>query len=72
MKSVGIIEDFITGGLFGVTVFGFASIMSGALNQQVISTLHGINLKIKIELRIYEENSTFILWYADDVQHAGS
>ena len=45
--NVGIIEDFITGGLFGVTVFGFASIMSGALNQQVISTLHGINLKIK-------------------------
>ena len=45
--NVGIIEDFIAGGLFGVTVFGFASIMSGALNQQVISTLHGINLKIK-------------------------
>lgn len=43
----GIIEDFIMGGLFGLVVFGASSIMSGALNQQVISTLHGINLKIK-------------------------
>lgn len=31
-----------------------------------------MNLKIKIELRIYEENTTFNLWYADVVQHAGS
>ena len=45
--NAGIIEDFFAGGLFGITVFGFSSIMSGALNQQVISTLHGINLKIK-------------------------
>ena len=45
--NVGIIEDFFTGGLFGLTVFGISSIMSGALNQQVISVLHGINLKIK-------------------------
>jgi len=43
----GIIEDFIMGGLFGLFVIGISSIMSGALNQQVISALHGINLKIK-------------------------
>ncbi len=43
----GLILDFIYGGLFGLIVLGVASIMSGALNQQVISTLHGINLKIK-------------------------
>lgn len=47
IPSMGILEDFITGGLFGLVVFGFSSIMSGALNQQVISSLHGINLKIK-------------------------
>ncbi|WP_405268318.1 DUF2070 family protein [Methanobrevibacter sp.] len=47
VPNVGILSDFITGGLFGLTVFGITSIMSGALNQQVISVLHGINLKIK-------------------------
>ena len=47
IPNVGILEDFITGGLFGLTVFGISSIMSGGLNQQVISVLHGINLKIK-------------------------
>ena len=39
--------DFIYGGLFGLIVLGVLSIMSGALNQQVIKSLHGINLKIK-------------------------
>ena len=47
VPNVGILEDLIAGGLFGLVVFGFSSIMSGALNQQVISILHGINLKIK-------------------------
>ena len=35
--------DFIYGGLFGLMVLGVSSIMSGALNQQVIKSLHGIN-----------------------------
>ncbi|MBQ2665412.1 DUF2070 family protein, partial [Methanobrevibacter sp.] len=43
----GILEDFILGGLFGFCVLGISSIMSGALNQQVISSFHGINLKMK-------------------------
>ena len=43
----GILEDFISGGMFGFAVLGISSIMSGALDQQVISALHGINLKIK-------------------------
>lgn len=47
VPNVGIIEDFIYGGLFGFAVLGISSIMSGALNQQVIKSLHGINLKIK-------------------------
>ena len=42
-----LILDFIYGGLFGLMVLGVSSIMSGALNQQVIKSLHGINLKIK-------------------------
>ena len=45
--SYGILNDFISGGLFGLMVVGFPSIMGGALNQQIISSLHGINLKIK-------------------------
>ncbi|WP_405293190.1 DUF2070 family protein [Methanobrevibacter sp.] len=45
--SVDILQDFFFGGLFGFAVLGITSIMSGALNQQVISSLHGINLKIK-------------------------
>ena len=45
--NIGLLEDIITGGIFGLVVFGFSSIMGGALNQQMISLLHGINLKIK-------------------------
>ena len=45
--SQSILEDILFGGLFGLMVLGTATIMSGALNQQVISSLHGINLKIK-------------------------
>ncbi len=45
--NVGLIEDFIYGGIFGLTVLGITSIMSGALTQQIISTLHGINVTIK-------------------------
>ena len=42
-----ILEDFIYGGLYGLIVFGIGSIMGGALNQQMISVLNGINLKLK-------------------------
>ena len=48
LTTYGIIGDIIYGGLFGLMVFGFTSIMSGALNQQTISSFHGINLKISI------------------------
>ena len=44
--SIGIVE-ILLGGVFGLMVFGVSSIMSGALNQQTISIMHGINLKIK-------------------------
>ena len=47
VPNAGILEDFLYGGLFGFAVLGISSIMSGALNQQVIKSLHGINLKIK-------------------------
>ncbi len=43
----GFLQDCFYGGIYGLAVFGITSIMSGALNQQVISVLHGINLKIK-------------------------
>ena len=44
--SVGILE-LIVEGLFGIGVFGISSIMAGALTQQAISILHGINVRIK-------------------------
>ena len=47
IPNQGILQDFIYGGLFGFTVLGISSIMSGALSQQIIENLHGINLKIK-------------------------
>ena len=45
--SIGFLNDIFYGGVYGFLVLGAPSIMSGALNQQVISGLHGINLKIK-------------------------
>ena len=47
VPNQGLIEDFLCGGLFGLTVLGITSIMSGALDQQVITALHGINIKMK-------------------------
>ena len=48
--NIGLMEDFIYGGIFGMTILGIPSIMSGALNQQIISSFHGINLKMKHSL----------------------
>ena len=47
IPNFGIVEDIVYGGLLSLIVLGFSSIMSGALNQQVINSLHGINLKLK-------------------------
>ena len=41
------IEEIIYGGLYTLMILGIPSIMSGALNQQVVSIWDGINLKIK-------------------------
>ncbi len=57
---LGIIEDIIYGGVFGLMVFGFTSIMSGALNQQTISSLNGINLKIKHSMFLSALSMTFL------------
>lgn len=45
--SYGLLEEILYGGLYSFMIIGLTSIMSGALNQQVISVLDGINLKIK-------------------------
>ena len=42
-----ILTEIFYGGLYALLVIGIPSIMSGALNQQVISILDGINVKIK-------------------------
>ena len=47
VPAYGILEDIFYGGLFGLMIFGFPSVMSGGLNQQTISSMGGINLKIK-------------------------
>ncbi|WP_405303764.1 DUF2070 family protein [Methanobrevibacter sp.] len=43
----GILERVIYGGLYSLLIIGIPSIMSGAVNQQIIQTLDGINVKIK-------------------------
>ncbi len=58
--SSGILEDIIYGGLFGLMVLGFTSIMSGALNQQIISSMKGINLKIKHSMFLSTLSMTFL------------
>ena len=58
--SPGIIEDFLYGGFYGIVVFGITSIMSAFLNQQVISFLHGINLKIKHSMFLSGMSLTFL------------
>ena len=60
LTPYGIVGDIIYGGLFGLMVFGFTSIMSGALNQQTISSLHGINLKIKHSMFLSALSMTFL------------
>ena len=59
--SAGILNDLFYGGIYGLFVFGITSIMGGALNQQVISVLHGINLKIKHSMFLSLLSMT-ILW----------
>ncbi|MEE0901558.1 MAG: DUF2070 family protein [Methanobrevibacter sp.] len=60
IPSYGILEDIFYGGLFGLMVFGFTSIMSGALNQQTISSMGGINLKIKHSMFLSALSMTFL------------
>ncbi|MGX8693847.1 MAG: DUF2070 family protein [Methanobrevibacter sp.] len=43
----GLLEEIIYGGLYSLLVIGVPSIMSGAVNQQIIQTLDGINVKLK-------------------------
>ncbi|MBQ6349951.1 MAG: DUF2070 family protein [Methanobrevibacter sp.] len=45
--SYSILAEIVYGGLYTLLIIGIPSIMSGALNQQVISILDGINVKIK-------------------------
>lgn len=60
LTSYGLLADFLSGGIFGLMVFGFPSIMSGALNQQTISSLNGINLKIKHSMFLSALSMTFL------------
>ncbi|MBQ2832514.1 DUF2070 family protein [Methanobrevibacter sp.] len=55
-----IVEELIYGGLYGILVFGITSMMSGFLNQQIISMLHGINLKIKHSMFLSCLSMTFL------------
>ena len=47
LEGFGLIGSAIIGGIYSLLVFGVSSIMSGAIDQQVISSLHGINVKTK-------------------------
>ena len=45
--ELGMVENIILGGLFSLIILGISSIIGGGVNQQIVSGLHGINLKIK-------------------------
>ncbi|WP_295115823.1 DUF2070 family protein [uncultured Methanobrevibacter sp.] len=45
--SYSALEEVFYGAIYFLMIVGITSIMSGAINQQVISVLDGINLKIK-------------------------
>ena len=45
--SHSILEEILYGGIYFLMIIGITSIMSGGLNQQVISIMDGINVKIK-------------------------
>lgn len=47
VTSYPILAEIFYGGLYTLLIIGIPSIMSGAINQQVISILDGINVKIK-------------------------
>lgn len=47
MADLNLIEQILFGGAFGFGVFGISSIMSGAISQQWINSMKGINLKMK-------------------------
>lgn len=46
-KNLTILEKIIYGGAFGFGAFGMSSILGGALSQLLITSMKGINLKIK-------------------------
>ncbi|WP_298502005.1 DUF2070 family protein [uncultured Methanobrevibacter sp.] len=60
VPNQSILGEILYGGVYGIVVFGITSIMSGALNQQVISGLHGINLKIKHSMFLSALSMTFL------------
>lgn len=47
MANLNLIEAILFGGAFGFGIFGISSIMSGAISQQWINSMKGINLKMK-------------------------
>ncbi|WP_407423302.1 DUF2070 family protein [Methanobrevibacter sp.] len=47
VTSYPLLAEIFYGGVYTLLIIGVPSIMSGALNQQVISILDGINVKIK-------------------------
>ena len=55
-----LIEKFFYGGLYFLLIIGVPSIMSGAINQQVISILDGINVKIKHSMFLSGLSMTFL------------
>ena len=52
--ELGMVENIILGGLFSLIILGISSIIGGGVNQQIVSGLHGINLKIKHSMFLSE------------------
>ena len=59
--ELGLFGSALLGGIYGFLVFGVSSIMSGAIDQQVISILHGINVKLKHSMFLSGLSMTILL-----------
>ena len=60
-SELGLIGSALLGGFYGFIVFGVSSIMSGAIDQQVINLLHGINVKLKHSMFLSGLSMTILL-----------
>ncbi|KZX12741.1 DUF2070 family protein [Methanobrevibacter curvatus] len=59
-NPLSILEKIVYGGSFGFGVFGISSILSGVIVEQWVSSMKGINLKLKHSMFLSLSNMVFL------------